>query len=121
MMCKALFERIVGEATRRIEAERQEARSRSPLARLLLSLTIAASLLAAATLFYGAYRFPDAPIRQTADGYRSKHGQIRTQADFEAFRAWERAMFVVFPSAFGLGFAFSIADAMQRRKRERSV
>jgi hypothetical protein len=116
---RALCEKMAGDVTRRSKAERQVARSRGPVARVLLVLTIAAGLLAAATMFYGVYNFPDAPIRQTAGGYAGKGGRARTQADFEAFVGWEKTMIVVFPAVFGLGFALVIIDAMQRRKGER--
>ena len=116
---RVLFEKMVGEVARRSEVERQAARSRGPVARVLLALTIAAGLLAAATMFYGVYNFPDAPIRQTAGGYEGKGGRARTQEDFEAFIAWEKAMIVVFPAVFGFGFASACIDAMQRRKGKR--
>ena len=116
---RTLFEKMVGEVTRLSEVERQAARSRGPVARLLLALTIVAGLLAAATMFYGVYNFPDAPIRQTAEGYEGKGGRARTQEDFEAFIGWEKTMIVVFPAVFGLGFALAISDAMQRRKGKR--
>ena len=86
------------------------------MTRILLGLTITASLIAAATMFYGIYYFPDAPIRQTAGGYVGKGGTARTQEDFEAFLRWEKAMLVVFPSVFVFGFAFGITDAMRKRK-----
>ena len=111
-----LFERMADEAVRRSQVERKEAKSRGPVVRLLLALTIAASLLAAATLFYGMYYFPDAPIRQTAGGYAGKGGRARTQEEFEAFLRWEKALLVVFPSVFVFGVAFGITDLMQRRK-----
>jgi hypothetical protein len=117
---RQLFERMKGEALRHSELEREEARSRGPLARILLVLTIAACLLAGATMVYGIYNFPDAPIRQTEGGYAGKGGKPRTQEDFEAFVRWEKAMFIVFPSALLLGFAFGITDARQRRKRKSS-
>jgi hypothetical protein len=116
---RALFEKMAGEVTRRSEVERQVARARGPVARVLLVLTIAAALLAAATMFYGVYNFPDAPLRQTAGGYEGKGGRPRTQEDFAAFIAWEKMMIVVFPAVFGLGFAFAFIDARQRRKGER--
>jgi hypothetical protein len=110
---------MVGEVTHQSEVERQAARSRGPVARLLLALTITAGLLAAATMFYGVYNFPDAPIRQTASGYEGKGGRPRTQEDFEAFIRWEKTMMVVFPAVFGFGLAFACIDAMQHRKGER--
>jgi hypothetical protein len=92
-------------ARARFAADRIAARRRYWLA---LALTIIASLLAAATMFYGMYHFPDAPIRQTAGGYVGKGGRARTQQDFEAFLKWEKAMLIVFPSVFVFGFAFGI-------------
>lgn len=114
---QALFERMAGEAKRRSELEREEARSRGPVARLLLALTMAACLLATATGIYGIYNFPDAPIRKTAGGYAGKGGKPHTQEDYEAFILWEKAMFIVFPSGFTLGFAFAITEAARRSKR----
>jgi hypothetical protein len=114
------FERMKGEAERHSTLEREEARSRGPFTRILLVLTIAACLLAGATMVYGVYNFPDAPIRQTGGGYAGKGGKPHTKEDYEAFVRWEKAMFIVFPSAFLLGFVFGITDARQRRKRKSS-
>ncbi len=85
--------------------------------RILLGLTLIACVSAVATGLYGVFKFPDAPIRQTERGYSGKGGRPRTQSDFEAFVKWQRTMFVVFPSAFIFGFAYGIADSIQRRKR----
>lgn len=117
---EALFERMAGEITRRSELERNQPQTRSAGARLLLMLTIVMCLLAAVTGIYGAYNFLDAPIRKTESGYVGKGGGIHTQEEFEAFILWKQVMFIVFPSAFVLGFAFGITDAMQRRK-QRSI
>jgi cytochrome c-type biogenesis protein CcmH/NrfG len=114
---QALFERMAGEVTRRSESERAQAQNRGPVVRLLLVLTIVMCLAAAATGLYGAYNFPDAPIRETAGVYVGKGGKIHTQEEFEAFVLWKQVMFIVFPSAFVLGFVYGITDAGQRRKR----
>ena len=111
-----LFEQMAGEAVRRAQVENKEARSRGPVTRILLAITMVASLLAAATMFYGMYYFPDAPIRQIAGKYVGKGGSPRTQEDFEAFLRWEKAMLVVFPSVFVFGLAFGLTDVMQRPK-----
>ncbi len=103
------------EAQRKIDYEERE--PRSPLVRIMLLLTIAACLAAAATGFYGVYNFPDAPIRQSENGYAGKTGSPRTQKEFEGFIAWEKAMFIAFPAAFVFGFAYAIAAALQRRKQ----
>ena len=97
--------------------EQKETRLRGPLARILLVLTIAVCLLAAATGLYGVYNFPDAPIRQTGSGYVGKGGKPHTREEFERFILWQQVMFIVFPSAFVLGFAFAITDSAKRRKR----
>lgn len=112
-----LFETMAAEAKRRSERESVAARSRGPMARGLLALTIVAAVLAAATLVYGVSMFPDAPIRAVADGYKGKGGTARTQADFEAFVVWKTAMFTIFPSAFLLAFAFAVTEARQRRRK----
>lgn len=114
---KNLLETMMAEATRRSKRESDAARSRGPAARVLLALTIVAAVLAAATLVYGIFTFPDAPIRETASGYTGKGGTARTQGDFERFVAWKTAMLTIVPSAFVLAFAFAVADARQRRRK----
>ena len=83
--------------------------------RVLLALAIAAVLAAAGTGIYGVYKFPDAPIRETAAGYAGKGGTPRTREDFESFQRWKRVMFIAFPSAFTLGFAYALLDSRRRR------
>ena len=94
-------------------------KSRRPLQRILLALTLGAVLLTAVTMFYGIYYFPDAPLRQIAAGYVGKGGGPRTQEDFEAFVIWERALLTAFSLSFVFGVAFGITDVMQRRKDKR--
>ena len=117
---QALFERMKGEVMRPSEREREEARSRGMFTRLLLLITIVACVLAAATMLYGIYNFPDAPIRQANGGYVGKGGKPHTRDDFDAFILWGKAMLVVVPSVFVFGFAFVVADSRQRRKRAAS-
>ena len=106
-----------GEVMRQAEREREEAGSRGALSRLLLALTMAACVLAAAAMLYGIYNFPDAPIRPAGGGYVGKHGKPHTRDDYEAFILWGKVMLAVVPSVFVLGFAFAITDSRQRRKR----
>ena len=60
----------------------------SPRARKLM-LAIATGM--AATMLYGVVFYPDGPIHPclTGTGYCGKHGEVRTLADYEAFRRWE--------------------------------
>ena len=90
----------------------------SALTRLLLVLTIVMCLLAGATGLYGVYKLPDAPLRKTESGYAGKGGKPHTQEEFEAFILWQQVMFIVFPSAFVLGFAYWMMEARQRRQHE---
>ena len=46
---------------------------------------------------YGAGRFYDGPIRECATGYCSTHGQPHTAADYRAYKAWEKTIFIVWP------------------------
>jgi hypothetical protein len=106
------------EVERHSGSGREAARARGPLARVLLALTLAACLLAVGAGVYGAYNFPDAPLRQTAGGYVGKYGKPHTREEFEAFVRWKSAMFVAFPAAFLFAFAFALADGAGRRKHQ---
>jgi hypothetical protein len=112
-----LFAEMVGKARRNAEAERLRARSRGPVAKCLLALTLIAAACAVATGVYGVWNFPDAPIRFKDGGYVGKTGKARTRADYEAYAAWKGRMLVVFPSVFILGFAFALADSRSRREK----
>lgn len=114
---RELFRRGMEEAKRHSASEREAARTRGPLARVLLVLTIVACLSAAGVGVYGVYNFPDAPLRRAGEGYVGKHGKPHTREEFESFVRWKSAMLVVFPSAFVLAFAFALADGAGRRGR----
>jgi hypothetical protein len=116
---REIFDKMKGEAVRETEIERQRDRVRGPVAKTLLYLTLVAILLAVVTGCYGIYNFPDAPIRPAAQGYVGKTGKPHTQAEYEGFVAWKKTMFIVFPSALVLGFAFGIAETKGRRKGAR--
>ncbi|HEU4596001.1 MAG TPA: hypothetical protein VFS10_12740 [Pyrinomonadaceae bacterium] len=115
---RELLRRGVEEAKRQSAVEGEAARGRGPVSRALLWLTLAACLVAGATLVYGIYYFPDAPLRQTAGGYAGKQGNPRTREDFEAFVRWERTLFIAFPTAFVLAGAHALANGARRRKRK---
>lgn len=109
------IEQIFDAAT---EAARRSARKppSGPVARILGGLTIVAGLVAAATLVYGIVMFPDAPIRETPKGFVGKTGAPHTAADHEGFQQWLTALFIIFPTAFALGFAYAAASSLGRRK-----
>ena len=115
---RELLRRGVEEAKRQSESEQEAARKRGPLARVLLVLTLVACLSAVGAGVYGVYNFPDAPIRRAGEGYVGKYGKPHTREEFEAFVRWKSVMFVAFPSAFVLAFAFAWADGAGRRRRK---
>lgn len=117
----ALTRRLISEARERVEADRRAAVSRGPLTRALLALTLLAAAACVATGAYGAYNFPDAPIRPKAGGYAGKTGRPRTQAEYEKYLNWTLAMWTVFPAVFVTGAAFSYSDARDRRKGRRAA
>ena len=115
---RELFRRGMDEVERQSESGREAARGRGPLARVLLVLTIVACLAAVGAGVYGVYNFPDAPLRRAGEGYVGKYGKPHTREEFEAFGRWMSVMFVAFPSAFVLAFAFALADGAGRRRRK---
>ena len=112
----ALTERLISEAREHVEAERRVAASRGALTRVLLALTLLAATAAVATAVYGVYNFPDAPIRQSADGYVGKTGRAHTRGDYERYLNWSLAMWAVFPATFIVAAAFAYLDARDRRR-----
>jgi hypothetical protein len=49
-------------------------------------------------LFYGLYRFPDAPIHPcSAQQYCGKQGQPHTPEDYIAFKRWESTLTWLWP------------------------
>ena len=115
----SLTRRLISEARERAEADRRAAVSRGPLTRVLLALTLVAVAACVATGAYGAYNFPDAPIRPKAGGYAGKTGRPRTQAEYETYLNWTLAMWTVFPAVFVAGAAFAYSDARDRRRGRR--
>jgi len=112
----ALTRRLISDARERVEADRRDAASRSPLTRALLALALLAAAACVATGVYGAYNFPDAPIRPKGGGYAGKTGRPHTQAEYESYLNWTLAMWSVFPSAFVAGAAFGFSDSRDRRR-----
>ncbi|HEX5735583.1 MAG TPA: hypothetical protein VF131_22340 [Blastocatellia bacterium] len=83
--------------------------------RALNFIGVALVIIAALILAFGAFKWPDAPIRQAAGGFVGKTGIAHTSEDYELFKLWEKALFVSFP----LAFAVNIIAAVARRKRKK--
>jgi hypothetical protein len=77
---------------------------------------VAMVLAAALTLAYGIFKFPDAPIRQTATGVVGKTGLPHTREDYELFELWERSVLVVVPLAFAVCAAAVIAEKRNKKR-----
>ena len=112
-----IFERMKNEAIRRAETDQAHASTRGLFTKLILALTLISALCAIATGIYGVYNFPDAPLRPSGNGYVGKRGSPHTQAEYEAFQTWKRALLITFPTTFILGFAFAIADRKKQREQ----
>ena len=113
-----LFEQMSGEARRRVEADRLEARNRSSFVKILRALALISVLAAIFALGYGFYNFPDAPIRQKNGAYAGKQGQPRTREDFERFNLWEKILITSGGAAVLFCFAFAVADVREKRRRK---
>ena len=113
-----LFEQMRGEARRQAEAERNDARQRSPLVKFLRALTIVACLSAAITFGYGLYAFPDAPLRKSYAGFTNKQGLPRSEEDFRKFKIWEKTLFAGVGAAFLGGFSFALLNGRERRRQK---
>jgi len=44
----------------------------------------------AATMVWGMWQFPDAPLRPCAQGYCGKYGALHTLAGYQCYVWWER-------------------------------
>jgi hypothetical protein len=111
---RSLYNQLVGEATRLAEQDRARAKRRGPVAKTLLAIAVVSGLFGAVTFFYGVYRFPDGPLRETPGGYVSKHGHPRTREDYEMFKLWEKVVWATFGFTFLTGFSPVAAGARRR-------
>jgi hypothetical protein len=111
----ALFDALKNGATSRAKQEAAAARSLTAPGRLFLGLTIGAALLAAATMIYGAYMFPDAPITAVGDRFAGKTGAPKSQDDFERFMTWKKTLFGVFGAVLAFAIAFAFTESRRRR------
>lgn len=83
-------------------------------------LTVAGVLIiiiAALILAFGAVKWPDAPIRQTPNGFVGKTGLTHTREDYELFKLWEKSLLISFPLAFIVNIAAAVV-AKRKRKKE---
>lgn len=78
---------------------------------------IIAVIIAAIILLYGAFSWPDAPIRQTPNGFAGKTGLPHTREDYELFKLWEKSLLIAFPVAFIVNFA-AIFIAKRRKQKK---
>ena len=84
--------------------------------RMLNFIGIALVIIAAMILAFGAFKWPDAPIRQTPGGFVGKTGIAHTLEDYEFFELWQKSLFVSFPLAFVVNFIAVLAN--RKRKKE---
>jgi hypothetical protein len=114
----ALFDQLAGEVTRHAEQNQAADRVRGPVTKVLLTTCFISGVLAAVTLFYGWFKFPDAPIREKRTGYAGKTGKPHTRQDYEQFIVWEKAGIATFALAFLTGFSAAAAEKQDRRQRD---
>lgn len=99
-----------------VQSERRPEAAVGAVGQALRWLTLVAALAAAVVFFWGAYSFPDAPIRESPSGYTGKHGASHSRDEYLNFTLWERGVFVAFGVALALGVAVAIDEAARRRK-----
>ena len=84
--------------------------------RALNFICVALVIIAALILAFGAFKWPDAPIRQSDGGFVGKTGLAHTREDYELFMLWEKSLFVSFPLAFAVSAIAAVAG--RKRKKE---
>ena len=98
---RALYKRYVNYAVRDINRLHKAGVNTKPAwLRIVDLIGILAVVLAVVILAYGIYKWPDAPIRQTASGYAGKTGVAHAREEYESFKDWEKSLLVVVPLAF---------------------
>ncbi len=98
---RALYKRYVNFAVRDINRLHRAGGNTKPAwLRIVDLIGILAVVLAVMVLAYGVYKWPDAPIRQTASGHAGKTGVAHTREEYELFKDWEKSLLVVVPVAF---------------------
>jgi hypothetical protein len=114
---RALYKHYVNYAVRDIDRLHTAGVNTKPVwLRIVELIGILAVVLAVVILAYGVYKWPDAPIRQTASGYAGKTGVAHTSEDYELFKDWEKSLLVIVPVAFIVNIGAAVIW-----KRRRSV
>ncbi len=81
------------------------------LRKSLTAIVLILALAAAASMVYGIYYFPDAPISQCGDGcFRNKQGRPKTAEDYERFRRWLVTTPGLVIAAIGSGMLLTIIE-----------
>jgi hypothetical protein len=105
---------IFANAAQAIERDRAEAAKRGPLARSLYAAAAIVAVVAAAIFVYGAVTFYDGPIRETPNGFVSKHGTSYSREHYELYLLWTKGVWTAFAATFLTAFAASVADKRGR-------
>lgn len=114
---REFYEQMSGEVRRLAELDRKAAQHRGPATKALFAACFIAVALAVVTLVYGFITFPDAPIRESANGYVGKHGAPHTREHYERFMLWEKSLLASFGLAFVTGFSAVAAEKLGSRKK----
>ena len=88
--------------------------------RALNFIGVALVIIAALILAFGAFKWPDAPIRQAPGGFVGKTGIAHTHEDYELFKIWEKSLFVSFPLAFAVNIIAAVANRMRKKESHKS-
>ena len=115
---RALYTQYAEYAARSVAQSHEAARTRPAWVKALIFVGVVLVIAAALSLAYGAFKWPDAPIRQTPSGFVGKTGLAHTREDYELFELWIRWLMVVFPLTFIVNAGAAIAA---KRKSKRSI
>jgi hypothetical protein len=113
---RELVEELIDKAQRGELEQRAKVPPRGPVGKALVFAMIVAATMAAGTLFYGAYNFLDAPLRQTPTGYVNKAKQPVARERYEAFKLWEKTLIVSFCVAFATAGVMVVEESVRKRR-----
>lgn len=88
--------------------------------RALNFIGVALVIIAALILAFGAFKWPDAPIRHSDGGFVGKTGIAHTREDYELFKLWEKSLFVSFPLAFAVNIIAAVAKRTRKKESPES-